>query len=190
MINQIVNCNELMNHTCRTFLDAGIEVSVFSELREEAYVGIKVDNYYHSLQMACPPKSVDFIVSVDCECSAFVLYILELKNVSAPKFLDIKSIQEKFYNTIEDFMKKKFDDIFNNPRYKYKDIKLYLVSNAYQAGPEVSNHAEYQRLRERMGKIDSLKVEVNLAKKIFLFRNRMLTIQYDIPPNPIINRIT
>lgn len=39
-------------------------------------------------------------------------------------------------------------------------------------------------------KKDSLKVDNNLGRKIYKFRNRFLTIQYEIPPNPVIHKTT
>lgn len=73
---------------------------------------VKVDDYYAGLRLAAPPKAIDFLVVVDCECDAFVMYLLELKNVSAPKFLLIRDIHEKFQNTIDDFLSRRFGYIF------------------------------------------------------------------------------
>ncbi len=69
--------------------DEGIEVEVETTLSEDEYISVKVDDYYNGLHLATPPKSVDFIVVVDCSCNAFVLYILEFKNVKSPAYLNI-----------------------------------------------------------------------------------------------------
>ena len=93
MIQMIKMNKAFANHLFWKIEDSGIHVEVDSKLTENEYVGIKVDNYYNGLHMARPPKAVDFVVAVDCECDWYALYILELKGVSKPS--SPKDIQEK-----------------------------------------------------------------------------------------------
>ena len=149
--------------------DAGIEVNVDEKLTSEDYVGIKVDDYYAGLHEAIIPKAVDFAIVVDCSCSTYVLYLLELKNVNSPKHLIISDIHEKFKNTISDFLSDRFKEIFMNGKYK--------------------DYEQYKKCVSKIYGRDTLKVDHNLGGQLFRFRNRVLKIEYDIPPNPIIRKI-
>ena len=43
-----------------------INVEVDKRLTHKDYVGIKVDDYYNGLHINKPPKSVDFVVRLQC----------------------------------------------------------------------------------------------------------------------------
>lgn len=188
MINSIKINRKLQNYLFKEIEDEGITVEIDSSITDDQFVAIKVDSYYNSLRMPNTPKSVDFIVVVDAISSWYKMYILELKNHNNPKHIDISDIQAKFSNTIELFLKKDFSNIFLNDRFKYKPIELYLVSDVYNEVGKYENHTQYLRLREKMNKTDSLKVDLQLSQKIFSFRGQLLRIKYDIPPNPLITR--
>ncbi len=188
MVTKIKNNPRLRIYLRSRIEDEGIEVGVDEGLSENEYVGIKVDGYYNGLHQAVIPKSVDYVVVVDNSCDSYNLYILEMKNVNSPQKLIIKDIQEKFANTISDFLSEEFKEIFLADRYKYKDIKLYLVSDVYGIGGKYQTHKEYMQHLERINKKDSLKVDRNLGSKIYKFRNKYLRIEYDIPPNPVIKK--
>lgn len=193
MIQKIKNCKELIPYLKNVIEDEGIEVGIDEKLMPEKLAIIKIDDYYNSMHMRFPPKSIDFVVVVDCTCSWYALYLLELKNVNSPKKLNVKDIQEKFENTICDFMSRRFEKIFLQEQYKYKDVKLYLVSDAYGLKENYSTYAEYKKIQEKIHKIknrDSLKVDFNLGSKLFKFRGKIVRISYDIPPNPIIRCIS
>lgn len=190
MIQQIKSCRELIPYLKQKIEDEGIEVAVSNQLSPEKLAIIKIDDYYAGLHLAVIPKAIDYLVIVDCECESFALYLLELKNVKSPKFLDIKTIHEKFETAIYDFLSNRFAEIFLNDRYKYKKILLYLISDAYRLSGKYKNFNEYQKFCEKINKRDSLKTEMNLSSKLFRFRGKILTISYDIPPNPIIQKIS
>lgn len=136
----IKSCKELNPHLKETIEDEGIEIDIEKSLNQEKIAIIKVDEYYNDLHLASPPKSIDFArFVVDCECAAYVCYLLELKNVNSPAKLNVKGIQEKFTVTIEDFLTKRFGRIFLADQFKYKDIKLYLVSDAYRNSKRICN---------------------------------------------------
>lgn len=192
MIQKIKNCKELIPYLKNIIEDEGIEVGIDDSLTPEKLVIIKTDDYYNGLHLSFPPKSIDFVVAVDCACDWYVLYLLELKNVNSPKKLSIKDIHEKFENTICDFLSQRFGEIFMASQYKYKDIKLYLVSDAYGLKGKFSTYEEYKKIqdkRQRIRERDSLRVDFNLGSKLFKFRGKIIRISYDIPPNPIVRRI-
>ena len=175
------------NHLFWKIEDSGIHVEVDSKLTENEYVGIKVDNYYNGLHMARPPKAVDFVVAVDCECDWYALYILELKGVSKPS--SPKDIQEKFDTTFSDFMGKRFKDIFHNSRFKYRDVFLYLVTTAYEKAVQGGNYERFIEIRNKMRRRDSLCVDDMLSQKPYYFRGKYYYIKKEVPPNPLIRRL-
>lgn len=189
MVNMIKRDARLVPYLRTVIEDSGIAVSVAPNLLQEDYVAIKVDDYYAGLNLQRTPKAVDFIVVVDCQCDWFSMYILEFKNVNGPDKLNITEIQEKFTNTINLFLNDTFADIFKNDRFKYKGIKLYLVSDAYGAVGSFNNHAEFLAFREKINRRDSLKVDMSLSSKLYRFRGKIVKIEYDIPPNPVITRL-
>lgn len=190
MISRIKNNLQLKGYLRYNIEDEGIEVGVDPNLKEDEYIGIKTDDYYGGLHQAVIPKSTDFVVIVDNSCDSYSMYILEMKNVNSPKHLVIKDIHEKFSTTIYDFLTERFKEIFLDDRYKYKLIKLYLISDAYGIGGRYQTHAEYIRFLERVNRKDSLRVDRNLGSKTYKFKGRYLTIEYDIPPNPVIKKMT
>lgn len=190
MIQEIKGNKQLLDYLKDTIEDEGISVEIADNITEDKIVIIKVDEYYNNLHLATPPKAIDFLVLVDCECDAYVMYLLELKNVKNPKFLMVKNIHEKFSNTMKDFMTEKFGGIFLNDKYKYKEVLLYLISDAYGIGGRYQNFEEYRKIMNKMNKRDSLKVERSLGSKLFKFRGRVLRISFDIPPNPVIRKIS
>ncbi len=190
MVNMIKRDARLVPYLRTEIEDAGIRVEISSSLSKNDYAAIKVDDYYTGVAPMQEPKAVDYVVVVDCQCDTFFMYILELKNVKSPKFLNFSDIQEKFSNTISLFLSETFADIFLNDRFKYKGIKLYLVSDAYKEAGRFSTHEDYLKFREKINRRDTLGIDMNLTAKLFKFRGKLYHIEYDIPPNPIIQKWT
>ena len=164
---------------------------------ENEYAAVKVDDYYNGLNLGgLTPKSVDFLVAVDCQCDSYALYIMEFRNRDNPRRLEIRDVQEKFSNTFRLFMEDTFAFIFCNDRFKYKPIQLYLVSDPYgikEKHPEIQHYAEYQQIvRKRMARKDTtnLDVSASLASRLYRFRGQILKIELELPPNPLIRRVT
>lgn len=187
MIRVIEKEQRLKNCLHRQIEDAGIKVDVDPTLVESKYIGIKVDDYYQGLHEKIIPKAVDFIVAVDCECSWFVLYILELRGVK--RTCSSKEIQEKFDTAINLFMQEEFGHIFLNDSFKYKDVFLYLVTTSYQRAVELGKFDEYLALRAKLNAKDSLANDSILTTKPYKFRGKYYFIQREVPPNPLIRVI-
>lgn len=190
MINMIKRDARLVPYLRSEIEDAGIRVEKSESLSEDDYAAIKVDDYYAGVLPGLEPKAVDYVVVVDCSCDSYFMYILELKNVKSPRYLNFSDIHEKFYNTISLFLSDTFASIFLNDKFKYKGVKLYLVSDAYNQTGRFSTHEEYVNYRDRINKRDTLAVDMKLTSKPFMFRGRVYRIEYDMPPNPIIKRWT
>ena len=189
MIQMIKNHKKLKPYICSEIEDAGMHIDIAGDLGENDYAAIKVDDYYMGQHDATPPKAVDFLTTVDCTCNSYALYILELKNIHSPKNLSMSAVREKFTTTIERFMMEEYRDIFLNDKFKYKLIKLYLVSSLYNAAGQYKNYEEYRKRLEKAGRRDTLRVDRLMIEKPFRFRNWVLRIEHEIPPNPVIRRI-
>jgi len=87
---------------------------------------LKIDEYYNSQNIANRPKSIDFLVLVKCCDETYSLYLVELKNTDDRGQLKSSGIISKFATTVDDFINKKFYEVFKNG--VYKKIKLYLIS--------------------------------------------------------------
>lgn len=190
MIQAIANNSKLKKFTGHVIEDAGISVGIEPGLTTADYIGVKVDEYYMSLKLGGEtPKAVDFIVAVDCQCSAYVLYIIEFKNTSSPQQYTTKDIFDKFDTAINRFMSVDFKDIYENPRIKYKDIKLYLVTSAYKEAMKYPNFKTYLMIRGKINQKDTLVNDMTLSSRPYVFRGTNYKIEREIPPNPVISRL-
>ena len=77
-----------------------------------------------------------------------------------------------------------------NDKYKYKEIKLYLVTSAYGKALGQKNYQSYIELLRKINQKDTLTNDWTLSNKLFKFQKRILRIEREIPPNPVIKRIT
>ena len=109
--------------------------------------------------------------------------------MKSPSGYGRNDIRKKFENTVYRFMSQEFKHIFLNGRYKYNSIKLYLVTSAYRAAKKYGTFKEYSRIMDKIGKMDSLRNDLSLSMKPIRFRNRLLKIDVEIPPNPIITKV-
>lgn len=180
MIKAIQQDSKLENFIHYDFEDSGVKVNVCSSLSKNDFIGVKIDDYYNATQPGTAPKSIDFIVSVDCSCGSYGLYLLELKSYKRSKSLSIKEIYEKFNTTVSDFVKSQFQSIFENPKYKYKFVYLYLVADVYKETTKTGKHIPK----------DSLKVDSELTKKIYKIHGKACRIEYILPTNLIIKKKT
>lgn len=71
-----------------------------------------------------------------------------------------------------------------------KDIKLYLVTSAYGKALGQENFQKFVELLRKTNQKDTLTNDLSLSSKLFKFQKRILKIEREIPPNPVIRRIT
>ncbi len=120
--------NDISVQVCEELLDNG-------ELREDLIRILKVDKYYNSSRMHNPPPSLDCLIVIKTGDFEFGLTLIELKNVSSAKDLQPRKIRPKFDTTINDFLSKKFADIFMDSQFHISYFRLWLVTNPYQWPP-------------------------------------------------------
>lgn len=187
MIQMIEAEPRLKSYLHRKIEDAGVSVAVDDKLQEKEYIGIKVDDYYAGKHEKVIPSAVDFIVAVDCACSWYVLYILELKGVK--NTCSTKSIHAKFDTAINQFMGNEFKDIFHNDKFKYRDVQLYLVTTSYGKAMQMGKFEEYLALRNKIKAKDTLQNDSTLSDKLYKFRGKICSIRREVPPNPLIRKV-
>lgn len=182
MINQIKNHNILNKYLSLNCEENGVCATIDNTLTNNETAIVKVDDYYNDkIQNINPiPPAADFLVSVLCENNNYVLYIIELKNISSPNGFDVKNVYNKFKTTINDFMNYRFSAIYLNNSYNIKDLFIYFVTNPYHN----KNIDDYNEKKKGTTKIDNL-----LSQKPFEFKNKFYLIKYEIPPNPIIRKV-
>ncbi len=158
-IEKIKNHTELKPFIRNKCEENKIEAKFDSKIDvENDVVIIKVDDYYNSLNLKLTPAAADCLILLKCEELDYNLTIVELKNIKHKKRFSYKNIIEKFRTTIDDFMKKKFSNLFWK---EYKEIKLIFCSKIH--------------IRKRD---DSLKKTLFSKPKNFIyFNNRILTIE-------------
>lgn len=186
MIQRIKQTKALKPYQHQKIEDAGVAVDVDEKLSEQEYIGIKVDDYYMGLKLQGEtPKAVDFIVVVDCGFNWYTLYILEMKDTNS---YTTRDIHEKFDTAINRFLQVDFKEIFLDDRYKYRLVKLYLV-RPFKPAEKYSNYEEYKKIQEKIRTKDTLAIDQKLGDKIYRFRNLLLRIEREIPPNPLIVKV-
>lgn len=134
MINSIIQNEDLFSIVRTACEENGIGADIDQSLLSDdgfpldgKLIILKIDEYYNSQNIADRPKSIDFLVLVKC-CDevSYSLYLIELKNTADKSQLRPTGIIAKFATTVDDFINKKFKEIFEDGI--YKNIKLYLVS--------------------------------------------------------------
>lgn len=186
MIRKIETNRNLKNYIHREIEDAGVRVGVDTSLAREEFVGVKVDDYYMGQRLGGEtPKAVDFVVAVDCGFDWYNLYILEMKSTNHYTTADI---EVKFDTAIYRFMQEEYGDIFMNDRYKYRNIKLYLVSSSYRAALQYGSYEKYLAVRKKIDGRDTLRMDRYLSGRLYRFRSWILQIEKEVPPNPLISK--
>lgn len=104
----------------------GVCITFDSDIAEDNYVVIKVDDYYKSLKLDKIPASPDCLIIRKCVNGGYGLTIGELKNISTADSFKVENMKEKFSTCFDDFISKRFKEyLFED----YQEIKLYFVSN-------------------------------------------------------------
>lgn len=172
MINKIKYTKELQPFIKNECEENKIFVRIADDIPPSNYLVIKVDDYYNSLKRSDTPPSIDCLIPLKCSDNSFVVYLIELRNVKTPHGFDKKKISNKFKTVIDNFMSKRFKNIFLNERYKIKKLQLFFVTNPY-------------RQKEEERRKEGTKMEYLLLLNSFRFRGKKYQISHKLP-NPLI----
>lgn len=138
---------------------------------------LDVDEYYKSLKLSKPPKSIDCLIVQKCNSGKYGLYLIELKNLKRLKPININDVVEKFKITIECFIKEKFKNIFLNKIYEIRKPCLYFVVNF----KSTKTQEEYEKIHK------NTRINRLLIIKPFEFRGYLCKI-LPVPPNLTIEK--
>jgi len=105
--------------------DEGMSVDMDASISADAYLIIKVDNFYNSLHAKDTPAAPDCLILQKCAGGGYGVTLVELKNIKSSQNFEIENIIEKFRTCLEDFMSVKFGEYFFQD---YQRILLYFVT--------------------------------------------------------------
>ena len=182
LLENLQNNIELSKFFTKTLLENDVGVIIDSKMPESSYITIDVDKYYHFiLPNPNTPAIVDLILVAQklSDKTIHNIYIIEMKNISSPRGFSVKNIYEKFSTAIEDFLKKRFNNIFLDEKNKINVFKLYFISDAY--GLKKKGFSEEQ-IRSFL--LDT-KIMRFQALPVFQFREHKAVIEYELP-NPLL----
>ncbi len=150
-----------------------------NEVNDDIVVILKIDSYYHTQRMNNPPKSVDYVVIVECKDGlGYDVYVIELRNVADTTGVKPREIRKKFETIFSDFFVRfaaDFSRIFD----RLNSMKLYLVTDPFNLRNREFND---DQLRERFrGTV----LEAFGFLTPFEFRDRAYLIEVKIP-DPVI----
>ena len=138
---------------------------------DDSVVALTPDRYYNRVHPDDTPPSIDHLVTLACNDEGFAHFLIEDKNVKSAKGIDVKNIYRKFETTLEDFMAKRFGQIFLDHAYPIRFIELYLVTNPLLKKP--------REKESRTG--DSTRLELLLMMPPFKFRGIVARIKHSYP---------
>jgi hypothetical protein len=174
MIYKIKNTKALQPFITDRCEENKIAAEMDEEIRPENYLVLKVDDYYKLLHLADTPPSLDCLVPLKCSDNTFIIHLIELKKIKKPGGFSVDNIYKKFKTTIENFMTRRFKNIFHNEKYyAIKRLELYFVTSPY-------GNDEKIRRKEGTTRMDAL-----LARPPFRFMGKKYQIKHKLP-NPII----
>ena len=120
-----------------------------------------------------PPKSIDCLIIVRCNDGSYSFYLIELKDVSAPSSVKPRDVLPKFETVLFDFFQSRFPEVFMNPAFELKNLKMWLVTDALKS----SKLTEEQYRSKVKGTVLE---QYNLIKP-FKFRGLVATLDVVVP---------
>lgn len=141
MIEKILGDADLFWAVRRDCCENGVGVSFADDLKtalddldDSRVVIVKVDHLYSTTRMHNPPKAIDCLIIVKC-CTEdkYDVYLIELRNVSKPRYAHPREISEKFATVINDMFNVTYREVFSELEHKVRSLKCYLVTDPYKA---------------------------------------------------------
>ena len=165
MIDEIANSDDLKLYRVSKCEDNEVCVETHSDINDDEYIIIKLDDYYNGLHEDPTPPSVDCLIVQRCQ-QGFKVYLIELKNVKRAKSINRANLIEKYRTALFDFLSGRYQSIFNG----------------YDFHPELmlcAGHVSGDT-------INSFNLDFLLGLPLIKFRGKLCGIN-GRPPHPIIN---
>lgn len=110
--------------------ERGMAASISPTIAPEDIVIISPDRYYNSLRQK-RPKSPDCLIVVRCNSGEFLVFVVELRDISSPKGFEPTAIRTKFLTCLTEFMQGVLGHHFNRQDIILKRPRLLFVSDPY-----------------------------------------------------------
>jgi hypothetical protein len=179
MLDKLNTKPELAPFLTNDLLENDVGVVVSEEMPKDSYVAVDIDEYYHHIGLGAIRAIADILLVAQrlSQKEQHHIYIVEMKNISSPRGFDKKNIYEKFFTAIEDFMKRRYADVFMDESYQVEKFRLFFVTDAYK--------------RKKRGWTDEqirsflldTKIMILQTMPLFQYRKFKVIIEYKLP-NP------
>ena len=181
MLSKIKSKGELSRFLTSNVLENGVGIIISTEMPQESYVVINIDEYYHKIGPEKTPAIADILLVAQklSQKEQHHIYIVEMKNIKSPRSFKVKNIYEKFHTAIEDFMKVKYADIFMDEDYKVERFRLYFVSDAFRLKKRGWSEEQIRSF------LNETKIMTFQSMDYFQYRNFKVLIEYQLP-NPLL----
>ena len=156
-------------------VDVCEELLVNGDLNDDLIRVIKVDRYYGNCKLKETPKSVDCLIVIKCADGGYGVYLVELRNAGSSKGVRPTDILSKFRNTFEDFLIRRFPEIFGSEDFNVNFVLAWLVTDPFRGRGLPA--AVYDR------KIKGTVLDVYQTQKPFRWRTFSILIKPELP-NP------
>jgi hypothetical protein len=182
MIVRIKAKTELVPFFTDELLENGFGVVIEDNMPNDSYAAIDIDEYYHKSNIVPTPEIADILL-VAQRLSAkdqFHVYIIEMKSIRSPHYFKVKNIYGKFNTAIEDFMKKRYADIFLDNTLNVTSFRLLFITDAYRLKKRGVSNKEIRSF------LMGTKLEFLQNMPPFSYRNFNAVIEYELP-NPLLS---
>lgn len=180
MIDKISTTSVIIPFITTTLLENGVGVIIDRSIPHDCICSINIDEYYHKY-VVHTPEIADLLIIIKSQMhkSTFSLYIVEMKNINSPKYFKICNIYNKFKTVIDDFLKIRHQDIFEDSSKIVIGFRLYFISDAYRLLKRGFTETQIRSF------LASTKIEILQSLPPFSFRHFKAYIEYKLP-NPLI----
>jgi len=178
---EIINAKqELIPFFTKCLLENDVGVIIDSTMPVDSYIAIDIDKYYHK-HVTPTPEIADILIVAQklSQKEKYHIYIVEMKKAKRLKSIRVKNIRGKFETAIEDFMKKRYEDIFMDDSHHIKIFRLFFVA-------DVNKMKEKYTPEQIKSFLGNTKIKTFWSMQPFEYRGFKAIIEYE-PPNPLLS---
>jgi hypothetical protein len=182
MLNKLKSKPELFPFFTTDLLENDYGILIDETMPENSYLAIDIDSYYHKHGNIPTPEIVDILLTAQ-QISApdnFHIFIVEMKNIKRAKYFTAQNIYNKFATAIDDFIKKRYSDIFLNTSLNITNFRLLFITDVYKLKCRGLSDDEIRSF------LSDTKIALLQNMPLFSFRNFKVQIEYKLP-NPLLS---